>query len=143
MGWRPTLCTYHEYRISLGMAFITGVILGLADATIDVWGAKAYVWAFVLGFYAMLVAYEFIVMPVPPRPLLQAFLFVIAAPMGILSGHHVTWLAVRSVLSEVPARHLWLSVGAYVSLDLYLALTGVMLTVYTVVLLASNLMSCD
>jgi hypothetical protein len=125
------------------MAFITGVILGLADATIDVWMAKAYVWAFVLGFYALLVAYEFIVMPTPPRPLLQAFLFIIAAPMGILSGHHLTWLAVRAVLGWVPTDHLWLSFNTYTSLDLYLSFTGVMLTIYTVVLLASNLMSCD
>jgi hypothetical protein len=125
------------------MAFITGIILGLADATIDVWEAKAYVWAFVLGFYSMLVAYEFIVMPTPPRPLLQAFLFIIAAPMGILSGHHVTWLAVRAALGEWPVSHLWLSVNTYVDLNLYLLFTGVMLAIYAVVLLASNLMSCD
>jgi hypothetical protein len=143
MGWRPALCTYHEYRISLGMAFITGVILGLADATVDVWRAKAYVWAFVLGLYAMLVAYEFIVMQTPPRPLLQAFLFIIAAPMGMLSGHHVTWLAVRAALGEWPVRHLWLSVNTYVDLNLYLLFTGVMLAIYAAVLLASNLMSCD
>jgi hypothetical protein len=125
------------------MAFITGIILGLIDATISSWSDKAYLWAFTLGFYALLIAYEFIVMPAPPQPLLQAFLFVITAPMGILSGHHVTWLAVRAALGEWPVNHLWLSVNMYVDLNLYLLFTGVMLAIYAAVMLASNLMSCD
>ncbi|MFP3265628.1 MAG: hypothetical protein RXO54_07330 [Acidilobus sp.] len=125
------------------MAFITGIILGLVDAATSSWIAKAYVWAVVLGFYAMLVAYEFIVMPTPPRPLLQAFLFIIAAPMGILTGHHLIWLAARAMLSGMPANHLWLTLNTYTSLNMYLTLTGAMLTIYTIIMIISNLKSCD
>jgi len=138
-------CTYHEYRFSLGMAFVVGIIMGLADATIGAWNVKAYVWAFVLGFYALLIAYEFIVMQTPPHPLLQAFLFVIAAPMGILSGHHITLLAVRAALGELPASLPLapLVPSVYVSLDEYLLITGVMLAIYVALVIASNLESCD
>jgi len=104
------------------MAFVVGIIMGLIDATIGAWNVKAYAWAFVLGFYALLIAYEFIVMQTPPHPLLQAFLFVIAAPMGILSGHHITLLAVRAALGELPTSLPLapLVPSVYVSLDEYL-----------------------
>jgi hypothetical protein len=138
-------CTYHEYRISLGMAFVAGIIMGLADATVEAWSAKAYVWAFVLGFYALLIAYEFIVMQTPPHPLLQALLFVIAAPMGILSGHHITLLAVRAALGELPTSLPLspLTPNIYVSLDEYLLLTGVMLAIYAALVVLANAESCD
>jgi len=138
-------CTYHEYRISLGMAFVVGIIMGLADATIGTWDVKAYVWAFALGFYALLIAYEFIIMETPPHPLLQAFLFVIAAPMGLLSGHHATLLAVRAALGELPTSLPLtpLTPGIYLSLNLYLLITGVMLAIYAALVILANLESCD
>jgi hypothetical protein len=138
-------CTYHEYRFSLGMAFVVGIMMGLIDATIGTWSVKAYAWAFVLGFYALLIAYEFIVMQTPPRPLLQAFLFVIVAPMGILSGHHITLLAVRAALGELPASLPLapLMPSIHVSLDEYLLLTGVMLIIYAALVVLANLKSCD
>jgi hypothetical protein len=127
------------------MAFVVGIIMGLIDATVEAWSAKAYAWAFVLGFYALLIAYEFIVMQTPPRPLLQAFLFVVVAPMGILSGHHITLLAVRAALGELPTSLPLspLTPSIYVSLGEYLTLTGVMLAIYAALVMLANLRSCD
>ena len=76
---------------------------------------------------------------------MQAFLFVIVAPMGILSGHHITLLAVRAALGELPASLPLapLVPSIYLSLDEYLLISGVMLAIYVALVMFSNLESCD
>jgi FtsH-binding integral membrane protein len=94
------LCTYHEYRLSLGLAAIAGIMTGLADAAIDDWAVKAFTWAAILMLYALIVSYELIVMPTPPKPLLQALLFTLTAPLGLLSAHHFTWYTLTVMLGK-------------------------------------------
>ncbi|MCC6057158.1 MAG: hypothetical protein LM583_10825, partial [Desulfurococcaceae archaeon] len=112
-------CTYHEYRLSLGLAALTGIMTGIADASIYEWSVKAFTWAAILMLYSLVVAYEFIVMPTPPRPLLQAFLFILVAPMGLLSAHHWTWFILSIMLGKPIEFKLWLAPNIYADLNTY------------------------
>lgn len=138
-----TICTYHEYRVSLGLAFVFGMMTGIADAAIADWATKAFVWAGLLMLYALVVSYEFIVMPTPPKPLLQAFLFVFFAPMGLLSAHHFTWLAVAVMLGYPIEKRLWLAPNIYADLYTYTAATFAMFLAYTALLVAASVSSCE
>lgn len=137
------LCTLHEYRLSLGLAFITGVITGTADAAIDDWAVKAFTWTAVLMLYTLIVSYEFIVMPTPPKPLLQALLFVLTAPMGLLSAHHWTWYTLTVMLGKPVEQKLWLAPNIYMDLNTYNTLMIASLTIYVAYLIAANLKSCE
>jgi len=137
------LCTYHEYRFSLGLASLVGVLTGLADATIEDWSVKAFAWSGILMLYALIASYEFIVMPTPPRPLLQAFLFVLIAPLGLLSMHHFTWLTLSILLGKTIEKKLWIAPNIYVDLNTYNTIIIISLLVYLLYLITTNIMSCD
>lgn len=136
-------CTYHEYRFSYGLAALTGIMTGLADATIDDWSVKAFVWSGILMLYALIVSYEFIVMPTPPKPLLQAFLFVSISPLGLLSFHHFAWLSMSILLGKTIELKLWLAPNIYADLNTYNTITIISLIVYLLYLIIANLISCD
>jgi hypothetical protein len=137
------VCTYHEYRFSYGLAALAGIMTGLADAAIGDWAAKAFVWSGLLLLYALVVSYEFIVMPTPPRPLLQAFLFVLLAPMGLLSAHHFTWLIVSVMLGAPIDSRLWLAPNIYIDFHTYTVIAFAMLLAYFAALLTASAMSCE
>ena len=137
------LCTYHEYRSSLGLAFVFGVLTGLADAAIDDWATKAFVWSGMLMLYALIVSYEFIVMPTPPKPFLQAVLFVVFAPMGLLPAHHFTWLVVSVMLGKPIEVHLWIAPNMYVNLYAYTVAMMLLLALYLAYLVDASLHPCE
>jgi hypothetical protein len=137
------LCTYHEYRISLGLAALVGVITGIADAAIDDWAVKAFTWAAILMLYAMIVAYELIVMPTPPKPLLQAFLFTLTAPLGLLSAHHWTWYMLTVMLGKPIEHMLWLAPNIYIDLNTYNTLMAASLAAYIAYLTTANTTACE
>jgi hypothetical protein len=136
------LCTYHEYRLSLGLASLAGVLTGLADATIDDWAVKAFIWSGILMLYALIASYEFIVMPTPPRPLLQAFLFILTAPLGLLSAHHFTWLIITVMLGKTIEFRLWLAPNIYADLNAYNMIMVTAITIYIAYLVTANTKSC-
>ena len=137
------LCTYHEYRFSLGLAALTGIMTGLADSTIDDWSVKAFVWATIVMLYALIVAYEFIVMPTPPKPMLQAFLFVLITPLGLLSTHHFTWYSLSILLGKTIEPKLWLAPHTYADLNTYNMIMIISLSFYILYLVITNFISCE
>ena len=136
-------CTYHEYRFSLYLAALTGIATGIVDAAIDDWAVKAFVWAFILMLYALEIAYEFIIMPAPPHPLLQAFLFVLISPLGLLSAHHWTWYLLSVMLGKPINFKLWLAPNIYINLRTYNALMATSIAIYLTYLVITNIMSCE
>jgi len=137
------LCTYREYVDALGLSFLFGILTGLADAAIADWATKAFIWAGLLMLYALIASYEFIVMPTPPKPLLQATIFAIVAPMGLLSAHHFTWLVVSVMLGAPIDRKLWLAPNIYIDFYTYTVAMLAMFLTYCVALLATSVMSCE
>jgi hypothetical protein len=136
-------CTLHEYRYSLGLAALTGIITGIVDASIDDWAVKAFVWAGILMLYTLIVSYEFIVMPTPPHPLLQAFLFILTAPLGLLSSHHWTWYILTLMLGKPIEFKLWLAPNIYVNLNTYNIIMASSLVIYLLYLIITNFISCE
>jgi hypothetical protein len=137
------LCTYHEYRFSLGLASLVGVLTGLADATIEDWSVKAFVWSAIVLLYSLIASYEFIVMPTPPHPLLQAFLFILTAPLGLLSAHHFTWYLLIIMLGKPIEFRLWLAPNIYADLDTYNTLMVASLAIYMAYLITINTKPCE
>jgi hypothetical protein len=115
---------------------------GIADASIYEWSVKAFTWAAILMLYSLVVAYEFIVMPTPPRPLLQAFLFILVAPMGLLSAHHWTWFILSIMLGKPIEFKLWLAPNIYADLDTYNTLMATSLAIYMAYLITINTKPC-
>jgi hypothetical protein len=122
---------------------LTGIITGIADASIYEWSVKAFTWAAILMLYSLVVAYEFIVMPTPPRPLLQAFLFVLTSPLGLLSSHHWTWYILSIMLGKPIEFKLWLAPNIYADLDTYNTLMAIVLAIYVAHLIIANLKTCE
>jgi len=137
------LCTYDEYTDALGSSFLFGILTGLADATITDWTTKAFVWAGFLLLYAIVVSYKFIIMPTPPRPLLQATVFAAVAPMGLLSAHHFTWLIVSVMLGYRIERRLWLAPNIYTDLYTYTLATVLMFLIYFVIIFFASSRKCN
>jgi hypothetical protein len=137
------LCTYHEYRLSLGLVALTGIITGIVDASIYDWAVKAFTWATILILYTLIVSYEFIVMPTPPRPLLQAFLFILTAPLGLLSSHHLTWYIITLMLEKPIEFKLWLAPNIYADLNIYNTIMIISLSFYSIYLVITNFISCE
>jgi hypothetical protein len=136
-------CTFHEYRFSYGLVALTGVFTGLIDATIEDWSVKAFAWAGAVLFYALVASYEFIVMETPPRPLLQAGLFVFLGLAGFLSSHHWTWLVMSILLGKPVEKVLWLAPHMYVNLSTYTTLMILSFTAYTAYLVYINVEACE
>jgi hypothetical protein len=137
------LCFLHEYRFSYGLVAVTGVMTGLADAAIDDWAVKAFAWAAVLLLYALVAVYELVVMETPPRPLLQATLFILLTPCGLLSAHHFTWLMLMIMLGKPLHVRLWLAPNIYVDLVAYTVLMAAALAAYVSWLILINMKPCD
>ena len=137
------MCTYHEYRFSYGLTALTGIMTGLTDATIYDWSVKAFTWAAILMLYSLVVAYEFIVMPTPPKPLLQALLFVLISPLGLLSAHHFTWYLLTIMLGKPIEFKLWLAPNIYTPLPLYNMLMIISLAIYISYLIVINIIPCE
>jgi len=137
------MCTYHEYRFSYGLAALTGIMTGLTDASIDDWCVKSFVWATIIMLYALIVAYEFIVMPTPPKPLLQALLFILITPLGLLSSHHWTWYILTIMLGKSIEFKLWLAPNIYADLNTYNAIMIASLAIYLLYLIITNFISCE
>jgi hypothetical protein len=136
-------CTYHEYRFSYGLAALTGIMTGIADATIEDWTVKAFTWAAILMLYSMIVSYEFIVMPTPKHPLLQAFLYVLISPLGLLSVHHFTWLATYILIGKTIVSKLWLAPNIYADLSTYNTIMIISLAIYMSYLITINTKPCE
>ena len=136
------MCTYHEYRFSYGLAALTGIMTGLTDSTIDDWTVKAFTWAAILMLYTLIVSYEFIVMPTPQRPLLQATLFILLTPLGILSTHHFTWYSLSILLGKTIEQKLWLAPHTYADLNTYNMIMIISLSFYILYLVITNFISC-
>jgi hypothetical protein len=137
------MCTYHEYRLSYGLAALTGIMTGIADATIDDWSVKAFTWTAILFLYTLIASYEFIVMPTPPKPLLQAFLFILLAPMGLLPAHHYTWYLLSIMLGRSIEFRLWLAPNIYMDLNIYNTIMLISLFIYMAYLIITNFVSCE
>jgi hypothetical protein len=136
-------CTFHEYRFSYGLVALVGVITGLVDATVDDWSVKAFAWAGAVLFYALAASYEFIMMETPPRPLLQAGLFIALGLAGFLSAHHLAWLVMSVLLGKPVESVLWLAPHIYMDLSTYNVLMSLFLVAYTVYLLYINVEACE
>jgi hypothetical protein len=119
------------------------MLTGLADAAISDWSVKAFAWTGVLMLYALIVSYEFILMPTPPKPFLQAVLFVVSAPMGLLPAHHFTWLIVSVMLGKPIEIRLWIAPNMYVSLYTYTVAMLLLLTLYLAYLIVASLHPCE
>jgi hypothetical protein len=104
---------------------------------------KAFTWATILMLYTLIISYEFIVMPTPPRPLLQALLFVLTSPLGLLSSHHFTWYLLTIMLGKTIEFKLWLAPNIYVNLNAYNSLMAISFIIYTAYLVVTNLIPCE
>jgi hypothetical protein len=122
---------------------LTGIITGIVDASIYDWAVKAFTWAAILILYALIVAYEFIVMPTPPKPLMQAFLFVLISPLGLLSAHHWTWLSTYIMLWEKIGSKLWLAPNIYVNIEAYNTIMAISIAIYIAYLVTINTKTCE
>ena len=109
----------HEYRFSLAVMFFTGLYTGSIDALIDDFVLKAFLWASALVIALVIVSYEFIVMPTPPRAFLQASLFGVFSTMLFLGTHHMAWLSVSIMVGREIGDVLWLAPNIYVDTVLY------------------------
>jgi hypothetical protein len=133
----------HEYRIALGLMGLSGFMTGLVDASIDDFSVKAFVWSAILILAMIVVSYEFIVMPTPPRPFLQASLFILTGLGGLLSAHHITWVSMMTLLGKKIPRDLWLAPNIYADFTLYTFLMLILLVIYLMYLIYTNLCSAD
>jgi len=136
-------CTYHEYRASYALLGFLGIITGLIDATIDDFTVKAFLWAGFMMLFLGIISYEFIVMPTPPRPRLQAFLFVILGYMGFLSFHHFTWYVLAMLLGKLGEGPLWLMPHLYVDLLTYTIVMFSFMGIYSFYLYYINFFDCS
>lgn len=135
--------TFHEYRVSLGFLGLLGILTGLSDASIDDFTAKAFIWSALIILAMVVVSYEFIIMPTPPRPFLQAILFILSGLMGLLSVHHFTWLSTMILLGKEISPRLWLAPNIYVDFTLYTFLMLILMVIYLMYLIYTNLCSAD
>ncbi|PNV81176.1 MAG: hypothetical protein C0179_04025 [Fervidicoccus sp.] len=99
--------------------FFTGLYTGSIDALIDDFVLKAFLWASALVIALIIVSYEFIVMPKPDKPLLQASLFGVISAMFFLGTHHLVWLSVSVMIGREISDVLWLAPNIYVDTVAY------------------------
>jgi len=135
--------TFHEYRVSLGLLGLLGILTGLSDASIDDFTVKAFIWSALIVLAMIIVSYEFIIMPTPPRAFLQASLFIIFGLMGLLSVHHFTWLSTMILLGKELSPRLWLAPNIYADFTFYTFLMLILLVIYLMYLIYTNLCGAD
>ena len=136
-------CTYIEYRASYALLAFLGIFTGLIDASIDDFTVKAFFWAGFIMLFLGIIAYELILMPTPPRPRLQAFLFVIFGYMGFLSFHHFAWLSTSMVLGKFSEGPLWLMPHLYVDFLTYTIVMISFMSIYSFYLYYINFFDCQ
>jgi len=136
-------CTYHEYRYSYGLIALLGIMTGLTDGLVDDFTIKAFIWLGLAVMYCLIVSYEFIVMETPPHPKLQAMMFVLTAPCGLLPAHHFTWLVCAVMRGLKIDFRLWLAPNIYADLNTYNAIMVVNLVCYLAMLALFSIRSCD
>ncbi len=135
--------TLHQYRASLGLMLVLGVLTGLSDASIEDFTAKAFLWTgFALATLSA-VSYEFIVMQTPEKPMLQAVLFSLAGLSATLSAHHFTWLFVSILIGRKIEKTLWLAPNIYTDFTTYTTLMSILLASSTAYLIYCNICSSD
>jgi len=139
----PYFCTFHEYRVSYALSSLIGIMTGLVDALLEDWSVKAFLWSAILLLYMMVVSYEFIVMETPPKPLLQAVLFISTTILGMLSTHHLIWTVISIMLGRKIEKILWLAPNIYIDFIQYTILSMAMLIIYLTYLIYINIKSCD
>jgi hypothetical protein len=133
----------HEYRASFALLYLVGLITGLVDALVSDFTLKAFLWSFTLVLALITVSYEFIVMPTPEKPLLQAVLFNMFGLMAFLSTHHFTWLIVYYMTSGHIEERLWLAPNIYADLALYNTVMLFSLVSSLAYLVYINICSCE
>jgi hypothetical protein len=99
--------------------FFVGLYTGTVDALIDDFVLKAFLWASALVIALVIISYEFIIMPSPDKPLLQASLFGVFSTMLFLGTHHLAWLSISIMIGRDIGRTLWLAPNIYVDTALY------------------------
>jgi hypothetical protein len=122
---------------------ILGIFTGVVDASIDDFTVKAFVWTGFIMLFFGIISYEFIVMPTPPRPRLQAFLFIIFGFMGFLSYHHFTWYVLAMLLGKLGEGPLWLMPHVYVDLLTYTIVMFSFMGLYAIYLYYINYFDCS
>ena len=137
------ICFYHEYRISYGILGILGIMTGLTDATIDDFTVKAFIWTSLVVMTMMIIAYEFIVMETPKKPLLQAALFILLGLSGLVSVHHFTWIFTWILLKGSLPKILWIAPNIYLDFTIYTLIMFTLLIIYTTYLIIINILSCE
>lgn len=135
--------TFHEYRFSYGMYFITGILTGLTDALLEDFTVKAFLWASFLMFLNIVQAYELSVMEAPEKPRLQSILLCIMGLLALLSTHHFVWLWTCILIGKEIDDPLWLAPGVYVSFKLYTAVMSLALIASLKYLFYINICSRD
>jgi len=138
----PYFCTFHEYRVSYGLAGLAGVMTGLVDALVEDWSVKAFLWSAILLLYIVIVSYELIIMETPPKPLLQSILFTMTIP-GMLASHHLVWTVVSIMIGRTIHKNLWLAPNIYMDFTVYTLASIAMLMIYLAYLIYINTKSCD
>jgi len=137
------ICFYHEYRFSYGILGILGIMTGLTDATIDDFSVKAFIWSSLIVMTMMIIAYEFIVMETPKKPLLQAALFILLGLSGLVSVHHFTWIFTWILVKGSLPKILWIAPNIYLNFTIYTLIMFTLLIIYTTYLVVINVLSCE
>jgi len=144
MNMKCLFKTLHEYRYAISIVFFVALFNGSIDAIIDDFTIKAFAWAFSFTILFIVVSYEFIMMPIPEKPLLQSILFVLISISGLLSVHHFTWIAFMMLLNkEIERQKLWIAPNIYVNFDIYTIVMGICLMIYISYLLYISICSED
>jgi magnesium-transporting ATPase (P-type) len=116
---------------------------GLTDAAIDDFTVKAFIWSSLIVMAMMIIAYEFIVMETPKKPLLQAVLFILLSLSGLVSVHHLTWIFIWILLKGSLPKILWIAPNLYLDFTIYTLIMFILLIIYTTYLVMINILSCE
>jgi uncharacterized membrane protein YhaH (DUF805 family) len=123
--------------------FFVGLYTGTVDALVDDFVLKAFLWASALVIALVIISYEFIIMPSPSKPLLQASLFGVFSPALFLGTHHLAWLSVSVMAGRDIGRTLWLAPNIYVDTVLYTIITLILFLLSLAYLLYTSICSED
>ncbi|MEM2389060.1 MAG: hypothetical protein QW215_02360 [Ignisphaera sp.] len=135
--------TFHEYRFSLGVLGLAGIMTGLIDALALDWTVKAFLWSSALIIAMSITTYELTVMPTPENPFLQSILLIITSLMGLLSIHHFTWIFVWTITGGEIHEKLWLAPNIYIEFNTYTTIMAILLTIYILHIIYCNICSAE
>jgi hypothetical protein len=135
-------CTYHEYRVAVGLMGLLGFITGLTDALVYDWTLKSFLWAGEVVFIMWLVSIEFLSMPRPDEYVRQATEFTVVGLSGLLSCHHMTWVIITLMQGVEIEDKLWLAPNIYVDFVIYTLIMVSLLMIYVTYLMYATVNSC-